>query len=169
MSNEVLTLRELRREDLPQVLSWRNHPQVRRWMLTQHEISIEEHAQWFSKLQQDPQRHAVLVHEAEQALGLAHFIPVNSHGVVNWGFYLMPDAPKGSGSKLGRMALDFAFNKQGWHKVCGQVVASNEASRRFHLKLGFCLEGELRQHAFVGNEWLSMWCFGLLSSEWKSA
>jgi len=169
MSNEVLTLRALRQEDLPQVLSWRNHPQVRRWMLTQHEISAEEHAKWFNSLQQDKQQHVVLVHEADKALGLAHFTPVNPKGVMDWGFYLTPDAPKGSGNKLARMALDFAFKQQGWHKVCGQVISSNAASRRFHLKLGFSLEGVLRQHAFVGNEWLSMWCFGLLSSDWKMA
>jgi len=167
MSNEVLTLRELRQGDLPQVLTWRNHLQVRRHMLTQHEISAEEHAQWFSKLQQDPQRHAVLVHEQQQPLGLAHFTQVNSQGVVDWGFYLTPDAPKGSGSKLARMALDFAFQQQGWHKVCGQVIASNAASRRFHLKMGFTLEGVLRQQALICNEWLSLWCFGLVSSEWK--
>lgn len=168
MSNEVLTLREIQKEDLPQVLTWRNHPQVRQHMLTQHEISAEEHAQWFNTLQQDTQRHVVLVHEGNQALGLAHFAPVNPHGVVDWGFYLTPDAPTGSGSKLARKALEFAFKQQGWHKVCGQVISSNVASRRFHLKLGFMLEGVMREQAFIANEWLSLWCFGLLSRDWKS-
>ena len=167
MSNEVLTWRELLQEDLPQVLAWRNHPQVRRHMLTQHEISVEEHAHWFSQIQQNPQRRVVLVHEGKQALGLAHFAPVNPHGVVDWGFYLTPEAPRGSGSKLARVALDFAFKQQGWHKVCGQVISSNAASCRFHLKLGFSLEGVLRQQALICNEWLSMWCFGLLSRDWK--
>jgi len=167
MSNEVLTLRELLEEDLPQVLTWRNHPQVRRHMLTQHEISAEEHSQWFNKLQQDPMRRAVLVHEGDQALGLAHFAPVNPHGVMDWGFYLTPQAPQGSGSKLARKALEFAFKQQGWHKVCGQVVSINAASRRFHLKLGFTLEGVMRQQAFIADEWLSLWCYGLLASDWK--
>lgn len=167
MSTESLTLRAMRADDLEQVRSWRNHPQVRRHMLTQHEISVEEHVQWFNKVKQEPQRHVVLVHEGEQALGLAHFAPVNPHGVVDWGFYLTPQASKGSGSKLARMALDFAFKQQGWHKVCGQVISSNAASRRFHLKLGFTLEGVLRQQAFICNEWLSVWCYGLLASDWK--
>ena len=167
MSTESLTLRAMHADDLEQVRSWRNHPQVRRHMLTQHEISVEEHVQWFNKVKQEPQRHVVLVHEGEQALGLAHFAPVNPHGVVDWGFYLTPQASKGSGSKLARMALDFAFKQQGWHKVCGQVISSNAASRRFHLKLGFTLEGVLRQQAFICNEWLSVWCYGLLASDWK--
>ena len=169
MSTDALTLRDMQVDDLEMVRSWRNHPDVRRHMLTQHEISAEEHAQWFKRIQQDPQRHVVLVHEHQQPLGLVHFTPVNAQGVVDWGFYLTPQAPKGSGGKLARMALDFAFKQQGWHKVCGQVISSNAASRRFHLKLGFSLEGVLRQQALIRHEWLSLWCFGLLSSEWKSA
>ena len=169
MLTEALTLRDMRPDDLETVRSWRNHPDVRCHMLTQHEISAAEHAQWFSKVQQDTKRHVMLVHEDQQPLGLVHFTPVNPHGVMDWGFYLTPQAPAGSGSKLARKALDFAFKQQGWHKVCGQVISSNAASRRFHLKLGFALEGVLRQQALIRNEWLSVWCFGLLSSEWRPA
>jgi UDP-4-amino-4,6-dideoxy-N-acetyl-beta-L-altrosamine N-acetyltransferase len=167
MSNEVLTLREMQQDDLELVRSWRNHPDVRCHMLTQHEISAEEHSKWFHALKQDSQRHVVLVHEQQQPLGLAHFTPVNPHGVVDWGFYLTPQAPQGSGSKLARKALEFAFKQQGWHKVCGQVISINAASRRFHLKLGFTLEGVMRQQAFIADEWLSLWCYGLLASDWK--
>jgi UDP-4-amino-4,6-dideoxy-N-acetyl-beta-L-altrosamine N-acetyltransferase len=169
MSNEALTLREMQQSDLEMVRSWRNHPDVRRHMLTQHEISAEEHAQWFSRIKQDTQRHVVLVHEHQQPLGLAHFTPANSHGVMDWGFYLTPQAPKGSGRKLARMALDYAFKQQGWHKVCGQVIASNSASHRFHLKLGFELEGVWRQQVRLNKAWISLWCYGLLSSDWKPA
>ena len=169
MSNEALTLRNMQQDDLELVRSWRNHPDVRCHMLTQHEISAEEHAQWFSRVQQDPQRHVVLVHENQQPLGLAHFTPVNPHGVVDWGFYLVPQAAKGSGSKLARMALDYAFKQQGWHKVCGQVISTNAASRRFHLKMGFTLEGVWREQVWVNSEWLSLWCYGLLADDWKRA
>jgi UDP-4-amino-4,6-dideoxy-N-acetyl-beta-L-altrosamine N-acetyltransferase len=169
MSNEALTLRGMQQDDLEMVRSWRNHPDVRCHMLTQHEISAEEHAQWFGRVQQDPQRHVVLVHEHQQPLGLVHFTAVNPHGVVDWGFYLMPQAAKGSGSKLARMALNFAFKQQGWHKVCGQAISSNAASRRFHLKMGFTLEGVWRQQVLIKHEWLSLWCYGLLADDWTGA
>jgi len=169
MSTDALTLRDMQQDDLEMVRSWRNHPDVRCHMLTQHEISAEEHAQWFGRVQQDPQRHVVLVHEQQQPLGLVHFTPVNPHGVVDWGFYLTPQAPKGSGSKLARMALNYAFKQQGWHKVCGQVISINAASRRFHLKMGFTLEGVWRQQVWINREWLSLWCYGLLADDWKRA
>jgi len=169
MSTEALTLRAMQHDDLEMVRSWRNHPDVRCHMLTQHEISAEEHTQWFKRIEQDPQRHVVLVYEQQQPLGLVHFTPVNPHGVVDWGFYLTPQAPKGSGSKLAHKALDYAFTQQGWHKVCGQVISINAASRRFHLKMGFTLEGVWRQQVLIKQEWLSLWCYGLLAADWIRA
>ena len=35
------------------VLAWRNHPAVRGFMLTQHEISLDEHRQWFARVKLD--------------------------------------------------------------------------------------------------------------------
>ena len=169
MSSESLHIRAMQAQDLDMVRAWRNHDKVRQHMLTQHEISPEEHAQWFEKIQHDPQRQVMLVHEHQQPLGLVHFSAAQTHGVVDWGFYLTPDAPRGSGSKLGRMALQFAFKEQGWHKVCGQVISSNTASCRFHLKMGFTLEGVWREQVFLHHEWLSLWCYGLLANEWTSA
>lgn len=33
--------------DLERVLAWRNHPDVRRYMYTQHEITLDEHQRWY--------------------------------------------------------------------------------------------------------------------------
>ena len=167
MSDELITIRKIQASDLDLVRSWRNHADVRLHMLTQHVITAEEHSQWFAAVENNPLKHVLLVHENKQPLGLVHFAAGNNDGIMNWGFYLAPHAPKGSGSKLARKALSFAFIQQGWHKVCGQVISTNAASKRFHLKLGFMLEGVLRQQAKINNEWLSLWCFGLLASDWE--
>ena len=62
-------------------------------------------------------------------------------GVADWGFYLAPDAPRGSGSALGAAALAYAFRELKVRKVCGEAMADNERSVRFHLRLGFREEG----------------------------
>ncbi len=40
-------LRPMTVSDLESVLKLRNHPEVRRYMFTRHEIATEEHALWF--------------------------------------------------------------------------------------------------------------------------
>jgi UDP-4-amino-4,6-dideoxy-N-acetyl-beta-L-altrosamine N-acetyltransferase len=167
MSNNNLTIREIELKDLDAVLSWRNDPAIRRYMLTQHEIAVDEHAQWFESIQHNSNKHVLIVQESQIPFGLVHFTKLNKDEVMDWGFYVNPSATKGSGMKLAKLALDFAFIQKKWPKVCGNVLSINFSSRRFHLKLGFKLEGVLREQVHINNEWLSLWCFGLLASEWN--
>jgi len=153
--------------DLERVLSWRNHPEVRRYMFTQHEITLDEHAQWFARASQDSE-HRLLVFEINGTpLGFINIHQISSGGVADWGFYAAPDAPKGTGHALGQAALRYAFKAAGLHKLCGQAMAFNERSIRFHLSLGFQREGVLRQHHFDGQRYHDVVCFGLLANEWQ--
>lgn len=148
------------------VLAWRNHAEVRRYMFTQHEIGLDEHRNWFEKVSQDPRRRLLIVEEDKQAIGYVQFSKVEDGGVADWGFYARPDAPKGTGRKLGVMALNHAFGPLKLHKVCGQAIASNQASIAFHQRLGFVLEGVLRDQQRINGAYHSLHCFGLLATEW---
>ena len=94
------------------------------------------------------------------------FSGVQAGASTVWGFYAAPGAPAGTGSHLGRMALQFAFGSLQVHKVCGEALEGNEASIRFHRKLGFREEGRLREQENVGARYHDLICFGLLAHEW---
>ena len=166
MLNDDLSIRQIESTDLDLVLRWRNDPEIRRSMLTQHEISAEEHAHWFESLHNNSNKCVMIVEQSKIPFGLVHFTKLNSFDVMEWGFYINPSAPKGSGMKLAKLALQFAFIENKWPKVCGHVLSSNFSSRRFHMKLGFKLEGVLKQQVYINKEWLSLWCYGLLAAEW---
>lgn len=162
-------IRPLTPVDLDLVLTWRNHPHVRQHMLTQHIISPEEHQAWFAKAQTCDDRHIMLVESGGHAFGLVHFNGVKPQASVEWGFYVAPDAPKGSGQLLGEAALAHAFGSLQIHKLCGQVLASNASSMRFHERLGFSLEGRLRLQVYVETAHQDLICYGLLRNEWLQA
>lgn len=164
---DACLIRKVTEQDLPMVLAWRNHAEVRRYMFTQHEISLDEHRNWFAKASQDLSRCLLIVVEDKQAIGYVQFSNVKEGGVADWGFYARPDAPKGSGRKLGVMALNHAFGPLKLHKVCGQAIASNQASIAFHEHLGFTLEGVLRDQQRINGAYHSLHCFGLLATEWQ--
>jgi RimJ/RimL family protein N-acetyltransferase len=88
--------------------------------------------------------------------------------VADWGFYIAPDAPKGSGRQLAYSALEYAFLKLNLHKVCGEALSFNDRSIKFHLALGFEQEGILREQYFDNENFHSVICFGLLEHEWRS-
>jgi UDP-4-amino-4,6-dideoxy-N-acetyl-beta-L-altrosamine N-acetyltransferase len=162
-------IRPMNQGDLEQVLSWRNHPDVCRYMYTQHEISIEEHVRWFDKASRDPERRLLIFEIDSLPLGFIHIHQIAKGGIADWGFYAAPDAPRGTGHALGKAALRYAFESEGLHKLCGQALAFNDRSIRFHLKLGFHREGVLRQQCFDGQQYHDVVCFGLLAQEWRQA
>lgn len=161
-------IRPLTAPDLPTVLTWRNHPDIRRFMFSQHEISLKEHQNWFEKTSSDISKRLLLVEDSSQPIGYVQFNNVIERGIASWGFYVCPGLPKGIGQKLGITALDYAFQVLMLHKVCGQVIASNAKSISLHKRLGFCEEGKLREHQFVVSTYYDIHCFGLLSYEWIS-
>ena len=160
-------IRPMVHADLALVLAWRNHPDVRRYMYTQHEITLAEHQRWFERNLPDPKRHLLIFEANHQPVGFVHFNETGGGGIADWGFYVAPEAPKGSGRQLGRAALNHAFTQLKLHKICGQALAYNERSIHFHQSLGFQKEGILRDQHFDGAIHHHVFCFGLLCHEWQ--
>jgi UDP-4-amino-4,6-dideoxy-N-acetyl-beta-L-altrosamine N-acetyltransferase len=160
------TLRLMTERDLSCVLSWRNHPAIRRHMLTQHEITPEEHEEWFRRSASDLDIRLLVFHQGDDPAGFVHFSGALCATTLNWGFYAAPDAPKGTGRKLGLAALDYGFAVLHAHKVCGQALGGNHASIRFHQSLGFQQEGVLREQHLIDGQYHDLVCFGLLRHEW---
>lgn len=164
--DNLCQIRSAELADLEQILLWRNQPEVRTYMFTQHEISFPEHLKWFERSQKDPTQKLLIIEEKSLPLGVVNFSGVGKGGVATWGFYAAPNVARGSGNKIGLMALEFAFNQLEVHKVCGQALAFNEASVRMHCKLGFLQEGVLRKQHVVNDFYHDVICFGLLREEW---
>lgn len=153
--------------DLEKVLSWRNHPDVRRYMYSQHQISIDEHTKWFALASVDPDKHLLIFEIEKKPLGFVNISQVKPGGIAEWGFYTAREAPKGTGTKLGMVVLQYAFETLKLHKLYGEVLAYNKPSINFHKKLGFQQEGELRDHYFDGQQYHNIECFGLLAKDWQ--
>lgn len=160
-------MRPMIHADLALVLGWRNHADVRRYMYTQHEIKLDEHERWFERASADRKKHLLIFEVNHVPLGHVNLNEVATGGIVEWGFYVAPDAPKGTGRQLGRAALCHSFDQLNFHKVCGQVLAHNDKSIQFHQSLGFANEGSLRDQHFDGLRYHHVICFGLLRAEWE--
>jgi len=161
-------LRPMTDLDLEQVLAWRNHPEVRRYMYTTHEIGLDEHRAWFARASENSAVHLLIYEHQGRASGFVNITFGRSPKVADWGFYLSPDAARGTGRSLGKEALKYAFEQLCLHKVCGQALGFNERSIAFHKALGFAEEGRLRDQHFDGAEYHDVVCFGLLDHEWQS-
>jgi UDP-4-amino-4,6-dideoxy-N-acetyl-beta-L-altrosamine N-acetyltransferase len=165
-SNVTDRIRRMTMDDLDLVLSWRNHPDVRRYMFTQREITRTEHQIWFEQASKNPHKHLLIFEADSISQGFVQLTQFGCGSVAEWGFYASPDAPKGTGRRMGKTALRYSFEQIGLHKLCGQALACNEPSILFHRALGFEQEGLLRDQYHDGQRFHNVVCFGLLNFEW---
>lgn len=159
-------VRGMREDDLESVLRWRNHPDIRGRMYNSHEISSAEHREWYVRAMRDRCRHLLIVEQSGMPLGFVQFTESESDGVADWGFYAVPDAPAGSGTKLGTAALDHAFRQLKFRKIRGEAIVSNEPSKALHRKLGFAEEGITQKQSSDGAASHDVLCFGLEATDW---
>lgn len=166
-SSGHVSLRAMTHADLALVHAWRTHPDVRRFMYTQHEISPEEHSHWFERASRAANV-ALLIFEVDGDPRGFVSLTTAAHGrSARWGFYVAPGAPKGTGRLLGRSTIEHAFSTMGLHKLCGEALGFNERSIRMHREIGFREEGVLREQYFDGVAYHDIICFGLLEPEWR--
>lgn len=135
-------LRPMSETDLLLVLGWRNHPLVRKHMFLQHEINFDEHLCWFNTASVDESRRLLIFEVDSVPLGYVNF-SLNDVDEAVWGFYIAPDAPKGTGRLLGKAALNYVFGPLGIKCLWGNVLSTNVASQNFHIRQGFNLENTL--------------------------
>ena len=158
-------LRRMEECDLPLVLAWRNHPEVRRYMFNSSEISWDEHVAWFANASRNTSKH-LLVYEVDGVqLGFVSFSE-SAGKVAEWGFHAAPEAPKGTGKRMLGLALGYGFTQLRLHKVSAQVLQGNPRSLVIHRQLGFTEEGCLREQHGDAVGYQSVYCFGLLHREW---
>lgn len=160
-------IRPMHSADLQRVWHWRNHEQIRRFMFHQAPIAWQDHVAWFERAVQDCSKSLLIFEASGEPAGFAHLDVTGEGGLAQWGFYCSPQAPKGYGMLLCGEVLRYGFEHLRLHRICGQILAYNEASLRLHARLGFALEGILRDGYFDGQDYHAVHCFGLLSEEWS--
>jgi UDP-4-amino-4,6-dideoxy-N-acetyl-beta-L-altrosamine N-acetyltransferase len=167
-SNTSISVRKMRETDLEYVLSWRNHPDVRRFMLSQHEITRDEHRAWFDQASKDETRELLIFHDRNQPVGSVIFSGVKIKSSADWSFYSAPGSPAGTGTRLCETAIEFAFRELKINKIIGKVLEFNEASIRVHERLGFLTEEYLREHTLIDGKHHDLRIFGLIYDKWQS-
>ncbi len=89
----------------------------------------------------------------------------NSTGEV--GYWIRSDETgKGYGTEAAAAVVKIGFEELGFHKVVLRIAVGNIGSERIATKIGFTLEGILRDEVKVGDEWLDHTAWSMLSPEW---
>lgn len=166
---EDCRLRPMEEADLEKVLEWRNSDRIRAVMFTDQRIAMEDHRAWYEGIKRDKNCFCLIFEIHGRPAGVVRVVGVDRcNGRCSWGFYLGDDgAPRGSGTAMGFLALEFIFEELGLRKLCGEVLASNTQSVRFHKKLGFHEEGRFLKHVLKNGRYEDVVAMALFKDDWN--
>jgi UDP-4-amino-4,6-dideoxy-N-acetyl-beta-L-altrosamine N-acetyltransferase len=163
-------LRPVTPEDGGRLLAWRNLPEIRRWMYSDHEISHEEHERWFAGALAASDRRYWIVELDGAPVGLANLVDiVPAHRRASWAYYLADPSTRGRGlgAFVEYQVIQHVFGELGLNRLCCEVLADNEAVCRLHEKFGFQREGLMRQHVWKGEAPADVVAMALLAEDWR--
>lgn len=174
-----LVLRPPTGADLDQVLTWRNHPDVTRWLLRTEVDPDTFHESWRARAD-DPADHSVVADLDGVVVGTGSLWVQDAMGQYQgdvWrgaegslGYLIDPAyAGRGFATAVAGVLLEVAFSELGLHRVTAGCFAANTASWRVMEKLGMRREQHGVQdswHAELG--WVDGYTYGILAGEWRA-
>jgi RimJ/RimL family protein N-acetyltransferase len=170
---EKVTLRAIRREDLPRFVEFRNDPKV---LLAVGDTPLPktiDHVQkWFEK-QLDDQCDIRFAIEADNKCighaGLRDVDHIDGHAELSIAIGDTEYWGRGYGRDAIRVLLDYAFRLLNLRRVWLETHAENERAIRAYRACGFVEEGRMREHIWLAGRHVDAIIMGVMRDEYHSS
>jgi RimJ/RimL family protein N-acetyltransferase len=167
-------LRPLDLEDIAALTMWLNDPEVTRNMLIYRPLTRMAEEAFLRKISESESDFVLgmMVRETEQFIGVAglHHLDVrNRH--VSFGICVGEKSAwgKGYGTETTRLMVRHAFDTLNLNRLWLHVYEYNERAVRVYQKVGFQIEGRLRQDTFRDGRYWDTIVMAVLREEWGAA
>ena len=132
---ELINFTNLSLEEKKLILSWRNHPSIRKWMYTEEIISLENHLSFIETLKNTKSKQYFVVKDKENYLGVIDFCDITPSSVI-MGLYKNPIL-KGVGILLLQSIIQYAFETLKVTTIISEVFESNVQAYKLYNQIGF--------------------------------
>ncbi|MGP7818523.1 UDP-4-amino-4,6-dideoxy-N-acetyl-beta-L-altrosamine N-acetyltransferase [Niallia sp. 01092] len=152
------------------ILKWRNQEYIRRMMLDNHLITLEEHEKWFQQNIVEGNSNFIMkiLYLDQLPIGVVNINILDAiERICKWGFYIGDsNAPNGLGKVMGYLALNFIFNKLHMNKLYAEVLENNSKSIAVHKKLGFSQDRILNEKVFRNEQYINVLFLSISREGW---
>jgi RimJ/RimL family protein N-acetyltransferase len=174
LNERRVTLRPIRATDLPLLLQWLNDPQLMRHWAQPAPIVTEEQlardlAGRFARF--DTAGYFMIEREDGTPIGRIEFEQLDDRSRSAEVMILIGDAAargKGYGTEAMVALLRYLFHQRNLHRVYLTVLAWNIAAQRSYAKVGFVVEGRLRDDLYFDGKFHDQFVMGILREEFDA-
>lgn len=172
----VIKLREIERDDVPIIHSWRSDRDVVATLTGAfRHVNREVDDAWFDRYLTSRDREVrlgVLLGESNSLIGVVYLLSidwVNSSAQYGLMIGAREQWAKGYGTEATRLAIAHAFDDLNLNRLWLDVFEDHEPAIRIYEKCGFVREGVARNAVYKDGRYRSLVLMGLLKSERVSA
>jgi RimJ/RimL family protein N-acetyltransferase len=161
-----VTLEPLERAHANAMLQWMGDPEVRANVGVRASPSLERTLQWIESARQDPTCHPFAICLGGRHVGNVVLDRLDTHlGTIRLSIYLGETRSAGIGRTAVALALQHAFEVMQLNKVWLTVHSENARAIRAYERVGFRVEGRLREEFMLGERRLDALYMGVLAHE----
>ena len=128
MKMKLTKFQDLSIEEKKEVLKWRNHPDIRKWMYDTNKISLENHLNFIDNMPKNR------IYLKVEDLGVINFKIIND--TAELGLHKNPEK-KRVGNILLKTAIDYAFDELKIKKIILYVFENNVKAINLYKNFGF--------------------------------
>ncbi len=160
----LINFLNLNDEEKEIIRDWRNHEDIRKWMYSDHIISLEEHINFIEGLKKDNKKFYWLARYKDGwypgVISLNRLDVRNNNGYL--GIYTNPEL-SGTGSLLIECLKKVSFDIAHLHTLKSEVIETNLRAINFYKKSGFSEEGRLKEFVFKDGKWQDVIAMGIIN------
>ena len=164
-----VTLREIREEDLENIMRWRMAPDITRYMNTNPELTLEGQKKWLDSIRRNPDVMYWLIQVEEQPAGVINLTGLeNPEGRVGWAYYVGEKRLRRMGTALSlEMGLyDHALVSLGKKAVYSDVFSLNKGVIQLHRLCGCETVEEKKAHVCKEGIWYDVTYMRMTAERW---
>jgi diamine N-acetyltransferase len=163
-------LRPLERTDTPLLQTWVNDQEVIRNLLNFRPMNLQSEEEFLDKVTRDPDLIVlgIALRSNDRLIGDVGLHRIQSRDrQAGFGILIGEKAEwsKGYGTEATRLIVRYAFDALNLNRVWLHVLENNQRGQRAYEKVGFKVEGVLRQSAFREGRYLDTITMGILRGE----
>ena len=174
---EHVRLRAIERSDLPCFQEWLNDPEVTEGLSTFLPLSMADEEQWFEKVSRlEPEEKPLAIDLSDNSgwrlIGNSGFFNMEwTNRSAEFGLFIGDKSiwNQGYGTETVRLLLKHGFGSLNLHRIYLRVYSTNPRARRSYEKVGFVLEGTLREAVYRHGRYADVHIMSVLRSEWNAA
>ena len=119
------------------VLSWRNHPDIKRWMYNSDDILLENHMAFIETLKSSADKLYFLVKQEESYIGVIDFTKINrDNDSCEFGLYVDIEL-RGAGKLLLETICEYGFKSLKIKKLLAEAFVENEKAISLYKRFNF--------------------------------